>query len=131
MMSVKKAYIKIFVGYHAARKLANWLDDIVAHRIISEDHSIEYMIANCFQSTINEDSFSMARNIVLHYAPQWEFYSGDEDYPVPSTVQGKTARQCNESFDIWGGSQYGDMNRALCTFIAEQLRIDFDIPAPL
>ena len=52
----------------------------------------------------------------------WPKYSGEEVYPVPSPLEGKTARQMywSQGCDFWAG-EYGQLRLELLDFLIETL----------
>lgn len=53
--------------------------------------------------------------------PSWEFFSGDYAYPVPHPCHRYDAMSAFLTIeDLWA-SDYGDMRRLYCTYLAEEL----------
>lgn len=66
-------------------------------------------------------------DVVKHYARDWEYYSGDELYPVPSPREDVTPSNAFGRYNLWGNTLYGNRRRNLCRYIAMCLKRDFNL----
>ena len=62
-------------------------------------------------------------NFLKPFYLNWKYYSGNEKYPVPSTVKKFNARYMYFIADHWDDSSYADFRRDLCLFLAKQFKL--------
>lgn len=70
--------------------------------------------------------------IVDYHAEDWEHYTGERGYPIPSTPNARgagftlPANMAYYNMPLWGDSEYGSLRRDLCRHIAKWLRVESD-----
>lgn len=70
-------------------------------------------------------AFAVVRDLMV----QWPKYSGSYDYPVPSTIEGRTPCQCfHDIHDLWDRStEYGALRWELLEWLIEQPELDVQL----
>ena len=68
-----------------------------------------------------------AHENIMKRAQSWPSYSGNLEYPVPSTCC-RSPEIAYGRLNLWGPTKYGDLRRSLCAFLADHIEKypDFD-----
>ena len=88
--------------------VVNFLNNLAIHGSDSE-HGVCMLL---------EDTFNVQFNIRESVYESWEHFSGDDSYPIPSTVLGMTEQQAFHNSPKWEG-EYGKLRRDWCRHLAE------------
>ena len=76
--------------------------------------------------SLSQKAFDAVRQTMT----KWPKYSGDYDYPVPSTMEGRTPSQCFHDFhdklkDLWNrNTEYGALRWELLDWLTKQPELD-------
>ena len=68
-----------------------------------------------------------ASHLVRQTMTKWPKYSGEYEYPVPSTIEGRTPCQCfhENLFGLWDrDTEYGALRWELLNWLVEQPELD-------
>lgn len=71
-------------------------------------------------------AFAIVRDLMV----QWPKYSGSYDYPVPSTIEGRTPCQCfhDNIHNMWDrNTEYGALRWELLEWLLEQPELDVQL----